>query len=165
MLVGFMGAGKTSVGRALASRLGLPFFDADEQIEGAEGMSVARIFETRGEPGFRAIESEVVQRLLEGEPAVIAVGGGAVESGSNRDLLGDATVVYLELDAQEALRRIGDPSSRPMLRLHDPAELLARRRPLYEGLADLSVSVAGRSVEDVVDEVLSRLPTKESSSP
>ena len=163
VLVGFMCAGKTSVGRSLAARLGLPFVDTDEAVERAAGASVAAIFEHRGEEGFRALEREVVEKVLAGADAVVALGGGAVESATVRDLLGERQVVHLALGPDEALRRAGDASSRPMLRLYDARALHTRRTPLYEALADVTVGVEGRSVDGVVDEILSRLRNIEAS--
>ncbi len=164
VLVGFMGAGKSSVGRGLAARLDLPFVDADEAVERAAGKSIPEIFEQKGEAGFRALESEVTIALLAGEEAVVALGGGAVETTEIRSLLEDATVVYLELGAEEALTRIGDPSTRPMLRSHDPRALHARRVPLYETIADVRVPAGQRSVEELVDEVVALLESTGSFS-
>lgn len=163
VLVGFMGAGKTSVGRAVAARLGLPFVDIDERIEAAAGQEIPQIFAIGGEPAFRALEEAVVKETLGGGDAVVALGGGSIEAADIPALLEDADVVYLRVTVEEALRRVGDPSLRPMLARHDPAQLLSRRAPLYEAIADVTVEVDGRSLEQVVDDVVRAVATAEES--
>ncbi|HYN37247.1 MAG TPA: shikimate kinase [Actinomycetota bacterium] len=155
-LIGFMGAGKSSVGRLLAQRLNVPFLDADEAIEQSTGRTIADFFSTEGEQGFRVVEKEVVADLLDVSDAVVALGGGAVEDAACRERLRGATVVHLDVDTHEALRRIGNGNDRPMLAAHDPAALHARRRPVYESIADISVASNG-PVEDIVDELVSLL--------
>ena len=164
VLIGFMGAGKTSVGRALAARLELPFVDLDEEIARAAHSSIPEIFAARGEKGFRALEREAARSTLAGTEAVVALGGGAGEAAETRSALGGATVVYLELSLEEVLRRIGDKQSRPMLQLHDPEALHARRRPLYESVADITIAVDGKTVEEVVADVVERLADTEASA-
>ena len=159
-----MGAGKTSVGRALAARLNLPFIDVDESIEGDAGASISEIFDGRGEDAFRALERATVQTSLAGERAVIALGGGSVEDEATRALLRDAVVVYLRVSSDEALRRIDDPSARPMLRRHDPRDLHARRAPLYEEVADVTIDVDGRSIDEVVADAVRGVAGSEASS-
>ena len=152
-LIGFMGAGKTSVGRLLAQRLDLPFVDADQAIEQKTGRTIADLFTADGEQGFRVVEKEVVADLLGHSDAVVALGGGAVEDAACRERLREATVVHLDVDLHEALRRAGTGNDRPMLAAHDPGALHARRRPLYESIADISV-VSNDPVEEVVDDLL-----------
>ena len=160
-LVGFMGVGKTSVGRALAARLNLPFVDVDETIETKTGETIAALFKAHGEPGFRAVEGEVVAELLSGPEAVVALGGGSVEAPRCRERLRDATVVFLDVGSEEALRRIkAGAGARPMLDSHDAEALYRRRRHLYESVADVTAATDGRRVDEVVQElagVLERL--------
>ena len=156
VVIGFMGSGKTSVGRRLASLLDLPFVDADEALERDAGRSIAELFEKEGERGFREREKEVVETLLDGDDAVVSLGGGAIEDESIRAKLADATVVYLDVSLAEALRRAsGD--ERPMLALHDPAELHARRGPLYEEAADLAVATDGTNADEVAEQLARRI--------
>ena len=154
-LVGFMGAGKTTVGRAVAQRLNVDFFDADSEIERISNKSIPELFATRGEQGFRALESDLVCELLDRESAVVALGGGAIESPRVCEHLSKASVVFLDVSPDEALRRIAG-STRPMLKERDPQALYSERRPRYERLADLTVSSDG-SVEETVTKVLESL--------
>ena len=121
VLVGMMGAGKSTIGRRLAVRLGLPFFDADVEIEAAAGMSIPDIFETRGEPDFREGEARVIARLLDSGPAVIAPGGGALMRKETRDRIRDKAVsIWLKADVDIIMRRVKRRSDRPLLRNADP---------------------------------------------
>ena len=127
VLVGMMGAGKSSVGRRLASRLGLTFVDADTEIEAAAGMSIADIFAAHGEAYFRSGESRVIARLLEGGPQVMATGGGATMNPDTRALIRAKGVsIWLDADYDVLLRRVKRRSDRPMLKTADPAETLRR---------------------------------------
>jgi shikimate kinase len=136
-LVGLMGAGKSTIGRRLATRLGLPFVDSDEEIEGAAGLSVPEIFERYGEAYFRDGERRVIARLIEGAPKVIATGGGAFMNEETRTLiLARSTAVWLDADIDVLVARVGRrPGARPLLRNRDPrealAELAAHRNPYY----------------------------------
>jgi shikimate kinase len=157
VLVGFMGAGKTTVGQLLAARLGLPFADADTVIEERAGTQVPQIFAERGEPGFRALEHETIASLLTGSPLVLALGGGAVEHEQTRRLLRAADeVVYLDISYQGALDRLGDDASRPMLQRPDLAEVYQRRLASYRAAATLTVSTDGRPPEHVCAEIMER---------
>ncbi len=166
ILIGHRGCGKTSVGRALAARLGWPYVDTDERIEAATGRTVQAIFARDGAAAFRRLEAEAVAAVAAGERHVISVGGGAVLAEANRRALRSAGVcVWLTAPADELYRRIlADPrgaQTRPALTgLSGPAEvrhLLAQREPLYAELADHAVPTAQRSVAQVVDAVLSVL--------
>ncbi|HET9655953.1 MAG TPA: shikimate kinase [Kineosporiaceae bacterium] len=157
VLVGFMGAGKSTVGRALADRLCLPFIDADLAIEQAELRSIREIFTVGGEPEFRRIERETIARLLVGPEAVLSLGGGAVEDPDTRRALAAVPVVFLQVDLAEALARTGDDPARPMLRRPDLAELFTHRQAAYQEVATVTVTVGGRSVDEVVTAILGEL--------
>lgn len=161
VLVGMMGAGKSSVGRRLAVRLGLPFVDADSEIEAAAGMSIPDIFELHGEPAFRSGEARVIARLLEGGPRVLATGGGAFMNAATRDAIrGNGISVWLKADFEVLMRRIKRRSDRPMLKTADPAvtvrQLIEERYPLY---AEADLTIESREVPHgtVVDEIVSGL--------
>ncbi len=161
VLIGMMGAGKSSVGRKLAARLGLPFVDADTCIEEAAGMSIPDIFETRGEAEFRAGESRVIARLLEGGPQILATGGGAYMNADTRALIRAKGVsVWLKADFDILMKRIRRRSDRPMLKTADPAatlrSLIALRYPVY---AEADIVVESRDVvhEVIVEEIVQRL--------
>ena len=158
VLTGFMCTGKSEVGRRLAKRLGRPFVDTDQLIEGRAGKSVAAIFRDDGEDAFRALEREVVATAAVGEDTVIAVGGGAVLDPVNVERLRAAgIVVCLTADADTILRRVGDVARRPLLAGGDPRgtveSLLATRGPAYEAAADVTVDTSGRKVGEVAERV------------
>jgi shikimate kinase len=157
VLVGFMGAGKTTVGRRLAARLGLPFADSDLVIEEREGRSVRQIFADDGEAAFRALEQQVIAELAAGPDMVLALGGGAVQHDGTRKLLRSATVVYLRVSYEEALRRVGGDPRRPLLRRPDVADLYRERRAAYESVATLTVTAEGRPPAAVCEEVTKAL--------
>jgi shikimate kinase / 3-dehydroquinate synthase len=157
VLVGFMGAGKTTVGRALAEELGLAFIDADEVIESHAGMSVPAIFERWGENGFRQFERSVVGEILAGPDAVVALGGGALTDPGTRSALGDRAVVHLDVTFDEAMQRIGDDRARPMLAAADPKALYEDRRALYQASATFTVTTEGSRPEAVARAIAARL--------
>ena len=158
VLMGFMGTGKSEVGRRLARRLGRDFFDTDRLIEAHAGKSVSSIFAEDGEVTFRAIETDVVRDVATRAGAVIAVGGGAVVDPANTRALRDsgALMVHLTADLETILSRVGDATDRPMLG-SDPREAIARlqaeRGPIYAAAADATVDTSGRPADDVVDEI------------
>ncbi|HWZ06380.1 MAG TPA: shikimate kinase [Bradyrhizobium sp.] len=161
VLVGMMGAGKSTIGRRLAARLGLPFFDADVEIEAAAGMSIPDIFETRGEPDFREGEARVIARLLDSGPAVIAPGGGALMRRETRDRIRDKAVsIWLKADVDIIMRRVKRRSDRPLLRTADPeatvGRLLSEREPIYQQ-ADLTVWSRDVPHDKIVDECVEAL--------
>jgi shikimate kinase len=136
VLVGLMGVGKSTVGRRLASRLRLPFVDADHAIEEAAGMTIPEIFERFGEPYFRDGERRVIARLVDGRPKVIATGGGAFINDETRALiLAEATAIWLNAHPDVLAERVGRRDTRPLLRGRNPrqvlAELAAVRNPIY----------------------------------
>ena len=152
VLVGFMGAGKTTVGRILAERLGTDFVDVDEEIERESGSSIAELFASGGEDAFRALEVEAVLRALASGAGVVALGGGALTSAEVRSALSGATVVHLDVSPAEVRRRVGDDAGRPLL-AGDLQTLFESRRPLYEEAADLRMSTDGRTPEEVASEL------------
>jgi shikimate kinase/3-dehydroquinate synthase len=161
VLVGLMGAGKTSIGRRLAARLGLPFRDADTEIELAAGCSIAEIFERYGEREFRAGERRVIARLLSGEPLVLATGGGAyMDAATRATIRREAVCVWLRCTMPILLRRVAGRTHRPLLNESDPAEVLTRlmaeRDPVYAE-ADLIVDCGEESPDATTGRVLDAL--------
>jgi shikimate kinase len=158
VLVGFMGAGKTTVGRLLAAKLDLPFADSDLVIEDQVGRPVRQFFADHGEPAFRQLEHEVIASLLSGPGRVLALGGGAAGHAGTRGLLGGVPVVYLRVSYAEAMNRVGGDRGRPMLARHDIEQLYAERHPVYTETASCTVDTDARSPEDVALDILARLP-------
>jgi len=158
VLIGFMGAGKSTVGRLLADRLGLAFQDVDEVIEQRTDLSIPDLFERHGEPHFRDLEQATVVELMQGPESVLSLGGGAVEHEQVRAAIAAATVVYLEVSHEQALRRVGDDPQRPMLRRSDLAQLHEHRRRAYRAVATVTVATDDRDAQEVVAEILSVLP-------
>jgi shikimate kinase len=161
VLVGLMGAGKTTIGRRLAARLGLSFIDADEEIERAAGLSVSEIFEAFGEAEFRAGERRVMARLLAGPARVIATGGGAFINAETRATIAASGIsIWLRADLDILAARVARRDTRPLLREGDPRETLARlmaaREPIY-AQADLTVDSADQPHSATVDAILSAL--------
>lgn len=162
VLIGMMGVGKSSIGRRLGARLGIPFVDADVEIERAAGMSIADIFARHGEAAFRSGEARVIARLLNSGPQVLATGGGAVMDPATRALIQERGVsIWLSAEFELLLRRISKrKAERPMLQTADPAatlrELLAAREPIY-ALADLTVQSRDVPHDAVVAEIVERL--------
>lgn len=158
VLVGMMGAGKSSVGRRLAARLGLGFVDADAEIEAAAGMTISEIFAIHGEPYFRAGEARVIARLLDGGPQVLATGGGAVMDQSTRALIARSGVsVWLKADAEVLQRRTRRRNDRPLA--DRIATLLPQREPIY-ALSDITVQSREEPHEAVVEEIVAALAGK-----
>jgi shikimate kinase len=164
VLIGMMGVGKSSIGRRLGARLGIPFVDADAEIEKAAGMSIADIFARHGEAAFRSGEARVIARLLNGGPQVLATGGGAVMNPETRALIQERGVsIWLSAEFELLLRRINKrKAERPMLHTADPAatlrELLAKREPVY-AQADLTAQSRDVPHDAVVAEIIERLAT------
>ena len=161
VLVGMMGAGKSTIGRRLSVRLHLPFLDADSEIEAAAGMSIPDIFESHGEPHFRDGEARVIARLLDGGPAVIATGGGAFMREETRLRIRDKAVsIWLKADAEIIMKRVKRRADRPLLQTADPVatvgRLIAEREPVYQR-ADLTIWSRDVAHEKIVDECLDAL--------
>jgi shikimate kinase len=162
VLVGMMGVGKSSIGRRLAARLGVPFVDADAEIEKAAGMSITDIFARHGEADFRSGEARVIARLLDGGPQVLATGGGAVMNADTRAAIKAKGVsIWLSAELDVLMRRINKrKNDRPMLQTADPAatlrELLVAREPAY-AQADLTVQSREVPHDAIVSEILTLL--------
>ena len=161
VLVGMMGAGKSTIGRRLSARLRLPFLDADAEIEAAAGMSIPDIFEIHGEPHFRDGEARVIARLLEGGPAVIATGGGAFMREETRGRIRSKAVsLWLKADADIIMKRVRRRADRPLLQTADPAatvgRLIEEREPVYQH-ADLTIWSRDVPHEKIVDECIDAL--------
>src|SRR6202161_2691264 len=144
VLVGFMGAGKTTVGHIVADRPGQPFVDSDVLIEQRLGRNIRDIFRTEGETYFRELEHATVAELVRGEETVIELGGGAVEAPRTRAGLRNARVIYLRVGYDEAMSRVQGDEYRPMLHRPDLDELYKKRLPVYEGLSVLTIDTDGR---------------------
>ena len=161
-LVGMMGAGKTTLGKALARRLGREFVDTDKVLVERTGVSVSTIFEIEGEEGFRRRESAVLAELVQRDDCVVATGGGAILSADNRRLMHDkGTVVYLRARLDSLWERTRQDPSRPLLRTPDPratlAELLEKRDPLYREAAHITVDTGFQSAATLVTRVVAAL--------
>jgi len=161
-LVGMMGAGKSAVGRPLASALGYRFLDADQAIAQVAGRSIPDLFASDGEAGFRQLETEVLTGIANWHSLVVATGGGVVTRPENWGHMRQGVVVWLDAPAPLLLERLrADPTPRPLLRADDPAarlgELLAERHPLYRQ-ADLQVQQGGEDPAQVAQQVLTALP-------
>jgi len=157
VLVGFMGAGKTTVGHIIAERFGQPFVDSDVLIEQRLGRDIRDIFRIEGEAYFRQLEHETVAELVRGQDAVIALGGGAVEDPRSRAILRNARVVYLRVSYDQAMARVKSDELRPMLHRPDLDEVYKRRLPVYEDLSMLTIDTDGRRPDAVALDVLTQL--------
>ena len=156
VLVGMMGAGKSSVGRRLAGRLGIPFVDADAEIEVAAGMTIPEIFNSHGEPYFRAGEARVIARLLNSGPQVLATGGGSMMDENTRALIRDKGVsVWLKADLETLLRRTKRRNDRPLA--EKIKDLLPLREPVYSQ-ADIVVRSRDDPHDTIIDEIIAALP-------
>jgi shikimate kinase len=167
VLVGLMGAGKSTVGRRLAKRLALPFVDSDEEIERAARRSIAEIFDGYGEGSFRDGERRVIARLIDGEPKVIATGGGAFLDPRTRALILERCVaIWLDADVATLAERVGRRGHRPLLKGKDPAvllgELAGARNPFY---AEAHLHVRSQEVphERAVERILEALAEREAA--
>jgi shikimate kinase len=158
VLVGMMGAGKSSIGRRLAARLSIPFVDADTEIESAAGMTIPEIFAKHGEPYFRAGEARVIARLLEQGPQVLATGGGAVMDPHTRALIrGKGLSVWLKADVEVLLKRTKRRGDRPLV--DRIKELMPAREPLY-AQSDITVQSRDEPHDVIVEEIVAALGTR-----
>jgi shikimate kinase len=161
VMVGLMGCGKSAVGRRLAAKLGLPFIDADEEIERAAGKSIEDIFAEHGEAHFRDGERKVIARLLRSGPQVLATGGGAFMSDETRQAIAESGIsVWLQADLPVLMRRVAKRDNRPLLKTDDPEavmrELMDTRYPVY-AKADITVESRDVPHDTIVADILERL--------
>ena len=162
ILIGFMGVGKTRVGRRLAARLGWPFFDTDRLVEERRGLPIPEIFSRYGEASFRETEKVVVEEVARNRQSVIATGGGVVVDQENVDRLRHSGfLVHLTLPCETIYRRIGKTSQRPLLHSQDPRQsledLFRSREGLYHGCSDLTIDREGLTIQATVERLLERL--------
>ncbi|MBC9823226.1 shikimate kinase [Terrabacter sp. MAHUQ-38] len=160
VVVGPPGAGKTTVGKALAARLGVGFHDVDAAIEATQGRPISDIFVDDGEAFFRDLERVEVARSLAEETGVVSLGGGAVMDPLTEQALAGHVVVFLDVAIADASKRIGFDRSRPLLSVNPRASWVAmmnQRRPIYERVATLRVDTAGRTADEVADVVVAEL--------
>jgi shikimate kinase len=158
VLVGLMGAGKTAIGRKVATALGLVFIDSDQEIEDVSRMSIPELFEHYGEPEFRALEQRVIQRVLEGGPQILSTGGGAYMNAHTREAVRERGVsVWLKADLDLLMERVSKKQNRPLLKNDNPRAVLERlmneRYPVYAG-ADITVVTRDERKEVIAAEVI-----------
>jgi shikimate kinase len=164
VLVGPMGSGKSTVGRLLAERLGVGYRDTDADIVAAQGREISDLFVDEGEPYFRELERAAVRAAVAEHEGVLSLGGGAILDGSTRELLAGLQVVFLSMDVEEAVRRVGLNQARPLLAINPRRqwrELMEARRPLYTEVARLVVATDERTPEEVAQAVLDALELKD----
>lgn len=164
VLCGFMGSGKTTVGKCLAQKLNIQFVDMDCEIERIAGMTVPEIFENFGEPHFRALESRVCEELGKKSNLVIAVGGGAILKSENQKALSNnGIIIYLEVSVNTIISRLKHDKSRPLLNQQNKADvinnLMQQRLPIYQKAADLIVNAQGHP-EQIADKIINLINLK-----
>jgi shikimate kinase len=167
-LTGFMGTGKTEVGKTLAKRLGYVFVDVDSEIEKKSGMKITEIFSRDGEPAFRDIEEETISLISDGDRLVISTGGGAVMRQKNMDnLRKKGIVVCLSASSATIMHRTRGSKDRPLINVENPLariqELLAVRQPYYEK-ADITVDTESKSPVQIADEIIEEMKAYEKSN-
>ncbi|MDY3330592.1 MAG: shikimate kinase [Pelistega sp.] len=154
ILIGMMGAGKTTIGRALARDLKLDFLDLDHEIVRRCGVAIPTIFDIEGEEGFRRRETAVLAEVVEQNNLVLATGGGAIMREENRALLEKGCIIYLKAEVDELFARIAKDTNRPLLQTENPKErlqqLLALRHPIYQQLADITVETGSGAIATTV---------------
>jgi shikimate kinase len=160
VVIGPPGSGKSTVGRLLAERLGVPFRDTDDDVEVGAGKPIGEIFVDDGEARFRELERAAVCDALDAHEGVLALGGGAIlDPGTQSDLAGQQ-VIYLEVGLSDAIKRVGLASARPLLVLNPRSQfraLMEERRPIYERLASIRIATDGREPDGIVDEIIGGL--------
>lgn len=160
VLIGPPGSGKTTIGTALAERLGVAFRDTDADVEATAGKPVSDIFIDDGEQRFRELEGAAVRRALAEHDGVLALGGGAILAPATQELLAGHTVVYLQVGLSDAVQRVGLATARPLLVLNPRSrlrELMAEREPIYKRLAAITVGTDGRDPGDIVEKIIKEL--------
>ncbi len=168
VLIGFMGAGKSAAGRALARKTGLPHFETDDIVSARFGLSIPEIFKTFGEEKFRDAETEAIQQFSQDIAAIIVTGGGIVLRPANVQLLRTlGMVVSLEADEETLFRRISRRAARPLLQTENPratmVELMGIRQPLYHSAADVRLDTSDLTDDEVADAILKRIETDKTS--
>ncbi|MFJ5998446.1 shikimate kinase [Streptomyces sp. NPDC092370] len=164
VLIGPMGVGKSTVGQLLAERLGVSYRDTDDDIVAEQDRPIAEIFVDDGESAFRAIEKAAVRRAVAEHTGILALGGGAILDADTRALLAGQRVAYLSMDVEEAVKRTGLNTARPLLAVNPRKqwrELMEARRHLYEEVATAVVATDGRTPEEVTEAALDALELKE----
>lgn len=162
-LIGLMGTGKTTVGRQLARKLKMNFYDSDRVIEERTGVDIPLIFEKEGEAGFRKREVDIIDELTQKQGIILATGGGAVLDAENRNhLINRGTVFYLKSNLNTLIERTSKDKSRPLLQADEPVEiilkrLLEERGPLYEETADYIIETANNSIHGVIQAIIKPL--------
>lgn len=160
VIIGAPGAGKTTIGRRTAERLHLPFADSDHLVEQSTGKKVADIFVDLGESEFRRLEAEAIAEALNSFTGVLSLGGGAVMNPSTREVLKGQTIIWLDVDLSSAAQRVGLNAARPLLMGNVRAtlsDLMKQRTPVYQELATATINTSGRSIREIVDEVVACL--------
>ena len=155
-LIGFMGAGKSSVGMILAQQMGVPFVDLDAVIEAGQGATIHQIFDQAGEPFFRQIEHAALVEVVRKSPCVIALGGGTFVQKANLDLImaTRGTTIWLDCPIEELWQRCSGMDNRPLFRDHESFSVLYNQRLPYYRQAEFRIATSGRSPEDIVQEIL-----------
>lgn len=161
-LIGFMGAGKSTIARALKQKLGFPIVEMDERIVKEQGMPINQIFEEHGEAYFRDLETKLIQSLNKQEPTIISCGGGVAMRQENVDYMRHGgKVVFLTAEPETIYGRVKNSTDRPLLNGHMNVEYISKlmevRRPKYEAAADVLVATDGKTKEEIADEIISRL--------
>lgn len=161
VIIGLMGAGKSTIGKRVAQMLGLPFIDADAEIESVSRMTIPELFETYGEPEFRDLEHRVIKRILRTGPRVLATGGGAFMNEATRKVIAKAGIaVWLKADIDVLMERVSRKSNRPLLKTKDPRatmqQLVEQRYPVY-GSADITVMSRDEKKDVMAAEVVEAL--------
>ncbi len=162
VLIGPMGAGKTTVGAEVAKRLNCSFADTDQLIEADQGKSISEIFIEDGEPHFRLVEESIVIDALLSEAGVLSLGGGAVANDATRKALADCSAkkIFLDISLSAVSPRVGFDSARPLLMVNPRqkwAELMNARRPIYESLADLKIDVSEKTVDEIASQIVENI--------
>lgn len=162
VLIGFMGCGKSTVSKLLAEKLDWPLVDTDARIEQEQGKTISQIFAERGEPWFRILESELIERLSKEEtPMIISTGGGLPVQPQNKELLEElGQVIYMKTQPQTVLKRLEGDTTRPLLQGDDKeqkvVELLSKRNPIYESVADYIIQTDELSPEEIVEVIINK---------
>ena len=164
-LIGPPGAGKTTVGKLISSKLYLDFFDSDHEIEQQCGVDIPWIFDVEGEAGFRKREEDIIDELTGKQGIVLSTGGGAILSDNNRSkLAGRGTIIYLDVSIEDELSRLKHDSTHPLLKVEDKKAALEiireQRNPLYEQIADFTINTNKKSIKQIVNEICSYISNK-----